>query len=533
MNCASHGSKSVLANASAPGFRSDRATPRFTAPLRAFLCVAFATLASVAVTPLRAAQFTVVSSGDGSDIVPGDGVCAGFPPAMVGNAPADPIPMCTLRAAIEEANALGGADSIVFSATLNGTPVTLGSQLPAVTSQLTITGNGAAATIIEASTCDPVALPGGCTPATWRVFEVGVAGNLSLADLTIRHGNLPGNSDHGGGLLNAGTLDVSGVTFSANVAKYEGGGIENYFAGIIMGISDSTFSGNRAINGAGLYNAGTIDLIADSLFTGNQAEYGGGLEDGGSIGQVRRTAFVGNTATVALGQAFGGGLYANGAITVINACTFDGNAADTYGGGIYAESTNAIGLITGTLFTGNSSAQGGGLLEFDGSMGAVVNSTFSGNTATVDGGAIHIGSGSIAGIVNVTITSNSAPTGAGIFSASSTALPVQNTILGDGKGGGANVVGLVTDSGGNFTSDATPAGAAAIVPGTDYSLTLASNGGPTKTHALLAGSVAIDATGACPSALHAVDQRGGPRDTQCDSGAYEYDFLFADGFESK
>ena len=59
------------------------------------------------------------------------------------------------------------------------------------------------------------------------------------------------------------------------------------------------------------------------------------------------------------------------------------------------------------------------------------------------------------------------------------------------------------------------------------------NGGPAKTHALLAGSVAIDATGACPSALHGVDQRGAPRDDHCDSGAYEYNFIFADGFEGK
>jgi len=497
---------------------------------------------ALAATPLHAVQFTVVSTGDAPDLLPGDGICAGLPPVIVGNAPADPGPVCTLRAAVQEANALAGPDSIVFAPALNGNAITLDSQLPAVVSDITITGNGAAATVIQASTCDPVALPGGCTPATWRVFEIGNAGKLDLADLTIRHGNCVGacatQPKKGGGIFNAGTLGLTNVTVSANAVgpafPADGGGIQN--TGTITAILDGTFSGNRAAyNGGGINNegGGTIVEIANSRFSANTATYGGGLREAASVGQISRTTFVGNIATTAGGIAYGGGIYAQGAIATMNNCTFDGNSADEYGGGIYAESTNAIGLITGSLFTGNSSASGGGLLEFDGSMGAIVNSTFSGNTATIDGGAIEIGSGSIAGIVNVTITGNTAPTGSGIFSASSTALPVQNTILGDGKGGGANVVGLVTDSGGDFTSDATPAGAAAIVPGSDYSLTLASNGGPTKTHALLAGSAAIDATGTCPSALHAVDQRGGPRDAQCDSGAYEYDFLFADGFEGK
>ena len=50
---------------------------------------------------------------------------------------------------------------------------------------------------------------------------------------------------------------------------------------------------------------------------------------------------------------------------------------------------------------------------------------------------------------------------------------------------------------------------------------LADNGGPTLTHALLAGSPAIDAAdaAACP----ATDQRGvvRPRDAGCDVGAFE------------
>ena len=51
---------------------------------------------------------------------------------------------------------------------------------------------------------------------------------------------------------------------------------------------------------------------------------------------------------------------------------------------------------------------------------------------------------------------------------------------------------------------------------------LADNGGPTRTHALLAGSPAIDTAAGCPPP--AADQRGvaRPRGTACDIGAYEF-----------
>ena len=83
-----------------------------------------------------ATTFTVTSTTDDVDSPdnnPGDGVCASD---NVGNP-------CTLRAAIEEANALAGADTIEFNITpLDGSVKTIApnSQLPDITSQLTIDG---------------------------------------------------------------------------------------------------------------------------------------------------------------------------------------------------------------------------------------------------------------------------------------------------------------------------------------------------------------------------------------------------------
>jgi uncharacterized Zn-binding protein involved in type VI secretion len=48
---------------------------------------------------------------------------------------------------------------------------------------------------------------------------------------------------------------------------------------------------------------------------------------------------------------------------------------------------------------------------------------------------------------------------------------------------------------------------------------LADNGGPTFTHALLAGSPAINAGD--PAACPATDQRGTARTATCDIGSYE------------
>ena len=67
----------------------------------------------------RGGSFAVSSSGDESDAVPGDTICS----STVGT--------CTLRAAIEEANALAGLGSITFSAGVSG-PIVLGSPLTVI-----------------------------------------------------------------------------------------------------------------------------------------------------------------------------------------------------------------------------------------------------------------------------------------------------------------------------------------------------------------------------------------------------------------
>jgi CSLREA domain-containing protein len=88
--------------------------------------------------PAHAATFTVNSTGDEADKVPGDGVCQ-----------ITTADQCTLRAAIEESNNFPGADTIAFNIPGSGVqPIspgdglltTRGEELPTITTRVTIDG---------------------------------------------------------------------------------------------------------------------------------------------------------------------------------------------------------------------------------------------------------------------------------------------------------------------------------------------------------------------------------------------------------
>ena len=85
-------------------------------------------LFGVDVDMVMASNFTVDSAGDLSDWNAGDGICD------------DGAGNCTLRAAIEEANILVGADTIHFN--IGGGPNTIqpSTALPHITETVTING---------------------------------------------------------------------------------------------------------------------------------------------------------------------------------------------------------------------------------------------------------------------------------------------------------------------------------------------------------------------------------------------------------
>ncbi|MEX2140962.1 MAG: choice-of-anchor Q domain-containing protein [Pirellulales bacterium] len=475
------------------------------------------------------AAFMVNSLLDTVDANPGDEIAQ------------DAAGQTTLRAAIMEANALAGNDTInlpagTYMLTLAGhsedTSATGDLDISGVET-LTIVGAGAGATIVDA---------GGLGQIGDRIFHVLSGANFSVSGVTIRNGRVVrapaghGIGD-GGGIFNAGTLTITNSTVSGNVAFNFGGGIHNA-AGAMLTISDSTITGNRGQQdtapanhkGGGVYNSGTLTMINCTVF----ANFAGG----------------GTLLGMAFGFGEGGGLYnsASGNATVASTTISQnsvGGSPDLSGGGIYNSGTlaitsstvsgnSAVAPVPGSMNLGSVAGDGGGIYN-DSSTMSVTNTTISGNRAAF-GGAIH-NRGQMT-IKSSTIASNSAPGprfglgGPGGVVNGGT-LTLQNTIIaqndstgfvrdfaGTAVSLGNNLIGHKASSTGWIESDKLD---------TDPRLgPLADNGGPTMTQPLLPDSPAIDAgnnTGA-PS----TDQRGNrrPRDGNGDGialvdiGAFEF-----------
>ena len=387
---------------------------------------------------------------------------------------------CSLREAIQAANtnaafggcpAGSGGDTIVVPAgtyTLSiagaGENANASGDLDIVgfLADLTINGSGAATTIIDGADLD-------------RVFHV-VQGTTEISGLTIQNGSVA--DDSGGGILNWSALILNNSTVRDNTAisavfgvKGTGGGIESGGVGAQLTLNSSTVSGNTATYSAGgVHNVGTVTLNSSTLSGNTAGSHGAGL-----------TNCCGGTAT-------------------LNSSTVSGNTAgdDGGGGGIFNSGQM---IISNSTVSGNTATShvGGGISN----SGAAVlnNSTLSGNTATIGGGIFTWGGGSTT--LKNTIVANSSPADCSA----------------DG--------GTITSAGHNLienTSGCTIGGdTAGNITGVDPVLgPLADNGGPTKTHALLAGSPAIDAGSTdCPPPF--TDQRGvaRPQGAACDIGAYE------------
>jgi LPXTG-site transpeptidase (sortase) family protein len=466
---------------------------------------------AVTVTPARAASFTVTNANDSG---------AG-----------------SLRQAILDANATGG--TIDFNADYT---ITLVSQLPDITSNITITGNGATKTIIRANVLENV--------ATYGVFHVVSGGSLTLDKLTVKNGKTAGGG--GGVAVDSGaTLTVTNSTISNNIAGTVGGGIANYGT---LTVTNSTFSGNSTpFDGGGILNAGTL-TVTNSTFSGNTAAEGGGIYNYSGTVMVTNSTFSGNTA-----NTNGGGIYnyVNNTVTVTDSM-LSGNTANTDGGGIYNNTNGLLTVTNSTLsnniatngsgggiksfgviavsnstFSGNTSTWGGGIY-YQGASGVVTNSTFFNNKATaLSGGGIN--NETILTVGNSTFSGNSSSSGGGIYNHGT--LIFANTIIANSTSGGDCVNGATINSNiNNLVKDGTCNVGTTLQnfkTGDPNLVSLADNGGPTQTMALPAGSIAIDAGDATTCSNFPVsnkDQRGVSRPIDgdavvgaiCDIGAFEY-----------
>ena len=253
-------------------------------------------------------------------------------------------------------------------------------------------------------------------------------------------------------------------------------------------------------SGAAILNFGTLTVVASHL-SDNDAwpMLAGAILNSGSL-TVTASIFSGNFAS------FAGAILNNGTLAV-SACTFAQNGAELGAGAIENDAT--ISAIRNTTFSGNRTLSGSAIYNV-GSIGAISNSTFAFNEGFVGGTIRNTAHGEILELAGNIIAANVATITPDVVNEGSIA-SAQYNVLGVGDGSGI-VNGVNGNQVGSLAAPLDPL----LGP-------LADNGGPTFTHALLAGSPAID-RGSNPAGL-AYDQRGvgfaRVSGTQADAGAFE------------
>ena len=278
-----------------------------TAALLGLLLLQMATPATA-----PAATFTVTSTVDAPDATP-DGICA---------TAADP-PVCTLRAAVQEANRAADADVIDVPAGKFTLKREGAGEDGSATGDLdllfetTINGAGAGK--------KGTAIFG----KKDRVFHVLSATPATFRDLTIAKGKSGTKNDDnfafaGGGILSEGALTLERVVVSGNASSHEGGGIAAVDGTLTL--TDVTVSKNKA------------------------------RDDGGGIEMIDVSATL-TRVTIAKNKASdeGGGLHVVfGSAATLENCTISGNSSVEEGGGIRIESGGPVTLAGANLESGDS-----------------------------------------------------------------------------------------------------------------------------------------------------------------------------------
>ncbi|WP_018217115.1 hypothetical protein [Salinispora vitiensis] len=290
-----------------------------------------------------------------------------------------------LIAAITLANARGGAMlDLAKDCTYLLTFDIDGAGLPMIVTPITLNG-GKHTTIERAAAVDP-----------FRIFTVGVGGDLTLNKLTITGGQTD-DEDGGGILVNAGgELTTNHSTITRNIAS---GGLNS---------------------GGGIANFGTTRVNYSTVDRNTAAEAGGGIYSTGLL-EIVKSHIDNNTS----GDGNGGGVSALNSTVTVKGGSISGNQAFSGAGVLLSTS---IGTVTGTKITGNtSSGSGGGIRAGVGSQLTMRKAELADNTAAAIGGGLFVSGTeegeSFATIEYSVIKNNVASTsGGGIFTQGQTVL---------------------------------------------------------------------------------------------------------------
>ncbi|MGE0479554.1 MAG: Ig-like domain-containing protein [Phycisphaerae bacterium] len=330
------------------------------------------------------------------------------------NSTADDGSNGTLRWAIDQANALGDADTISFSLPDPST-ITLTSMLPAIAGDVEIDGPGAGALTISGA-------------SSFRIFAV-TSGNVVIRDLTLADGRAAGGAGGisryaggGGGapgvggalFVVAGDVTVRDVTFSSNHAVGGAGGNSWTSNGADGGGGGGGVGGNGA-DGSGLSGGaggsggpfGTAGAAAGAAGAIGAGGGGGNDHNAGGAGGDYAGGGAGGAGASGGAGGYGGGGGGSGDIVGVGgaAGTFAGTGGTSGGpygggGGGGAGLGGAVFAHAGTIFLracafhSNTATAGAG--------GTSWNAGQYGTAGQAKGGAIFIAAGATARYVNLT-----------------------------------------------------------------------------------------------------------------------------------
>lgn len=461
----------------------------------------------------------------------------------------------TLREAIQRANSPLGPHVIRFAPGLTGQTIAFSAAA----------GDGAFgpsafridyAVTIDGGAVNGIVIRRDGAAADMRLFYVAPGGSLTLKNVTLSHGVARGGDGGsamggggggaaglGGALFNQGTATLEGVTLIDNQA-IGGNGVTGVYCSYGGGGGGGGGLGNSGDSTGGLNGAagGGPNGGAGGQPGPQNAGAAGGVGGGGGggmswwLGGADYQGFDGGAG--GFGGAGGGGgcgtaFYQKG----------DGGAGG-FGGGAGGNSPGDYTWVSGgfgggsnnTLSTGGGGAGMGGAVFNHGGTLFITNSTLSSNTAQGGagatsgsgmGGAIFNRAGSVT-MLNSTLAFNTlagsgTKEGGALYSytdGGAAVVNVSNSILAHSTGGSDAVSTGGTVSGShNVIMNGSGFGSVTLSSSSPNLAALADNGGPTFTHAIVPPSVALHSGTAVGAPT--TDQRGIPRDTRPDIGAFE------------
>lgn len=286
----------------------------------------FLAVSACLVSSAQAMTLRVNTAADGTDHLPGDGVCE----TSAGNR------VCSLRAAVQEANALAGPDSVILGSGIYVLSIPGSLENDALTGDLdlkddlSVIGKGRQGTILDGGGLD-------------RLFDVHPAGAgpvITVSDLTIRNGtllfdeNFPGLVGGGGGIL------VRGGQVHLTRAAL----LDNQINDLIQA-------------GGAILNRGDLTL-RDCIVMGNRAFFAGGIVNHPTgFLDVASTLLSSNTAFGSIGS--GGALFNLGIANISNSTISNNTVSERNCGGINNRNLLALGNVT--IAANVAAGQGGGL----------------------------------------------------------------------------------------------------------------------------------------------------------------------------